>query len=78
MEAAQEAIECPLLNLSIRNARGILLSLTGGQDLTLDKVNSAGALVAGSVKDKPRMILGTTIDRALEDQVQLTLIATGL
>ena len=78
MEAAQEAIACPLLNLSVRSARGILLSLTGGQDLTLDKVDSAGALVAGSVKDKPRMILGTTIDRALEDRVQLTLIATGL
>lgn len=78
IEATEEAIACPLLNLSIRSARGILLSLRGGEGLTLDKVDTAGALVVGAVKDQPRMIVGATAHRELEDQVQLTLIATGL
>ena len=78
LEAAGQAIANPLLNLSIKGAKGVLFSVKGGQELTLGGVNAAGALIAKSVKKNAAIYFGMSIDRSLEDQVKLTLIATGL
>lgn len=78
VEAAQQAITYPLLNLSIAGARGILFSVRGGHDLTQGKVDAAGAFIERSVRNKPRILFGTTVDPRLDDEVHLTLIATGL
>ena len=77
-EAAREALAYPLVNISIAGAQGLLASVKGGPGLVPARVNTVGSLLAGSLRRKPRVILGTTIDQSLEDQVQVTLLATGL
>jgi cell division protein FtsZ len=78
VEAAQQAIANPLLNMSIDGARGVLFSVKGGQELTLGAVNAAGQLIARSVRKDAPIFFGMSIDNTLEDSVKLTLIATGL
>ena len=78
LEAAQQAIANPLLNLSIKGAEGVLFSIKGGRELTLGGVNSAGELISRSVKKNAAIFFGMSIDETLEDSVKLTLIATGL
>ena len=78
LEAARQAMANPLLNLSITGARGILLSIKGGHDMTLRGVNAASDLIAGSVNRKAPILLGMSFDQGLKDNVNLTLIATGL
>jgi len=78
LEAARQAITNPLLNLSIKGARGVLFSIKGGDDLTLGGVNAAGELINKSVRKDATIFFGMSIDNALGDMVKLTLIATGL
>ena len=78
LEAARQAITNPLLNLSIKGARGVLFSVKGGDDLTLGGVNSAGELINRAVRKDATIFFGMSIDNALGDMVKLTLIATGL
>ncbi len=78
VEAAQQAITNPLLDLSIKGAKGVLFSVKGGHELTLGAVNAAGELIGRSVKKNASIFFGMTIDRSLDDGVKLTLIATGL
>ncbi len=78
LDAARQALEYPLLNLSLTTARGILLLVKGGDDLPLGRVDAVGSLVAKTVRTTPNLVLGTAIEHALEDRVELTLIATGL
>ena len=78
IEAARQAIANPLLNLSIKGARGVLFSVKGGRGLTLGGVNAAGELIADSVRKDAEIFFGMSIDDDLDDTVKLTLIATGL
>ena len=78
VDAAQQAIAYPLINLSLASARGILFSVRGGQAVTPSRVDEAGSLIAASARTKPRVMFGVSMDDTLEDEVQLTLIATGL
>ena len=78
LEAARQAIANPLLNMSIKGARGVLFSIKGGQELTLGGVNAAGELIGKTVKKNAAIYFGMSIDKSLEDGVKLTLIATGL
>lgn len=78
LEAARQAIANPLLNLSIKGARGVLFSVKGGEGLTLGAVNASGELIGKSVRKDAAIFFGMSIDRTLEDDVKLTLIATGL
>ncbi len=78
LEAAGQAIANPLLNLSIKGARAVLFSVKGGEDLTLGGVNAAGQLIAKSVRKDAVIFFGMSIDRRQDDDVKLTLIATGL
>jgi len=78
LEAARQAIANPLLNLSIDDGKGVLFSVKGGRQLTLGGVTAAGELIAKAVKKDAQIFFGMCIDHGLEDNVRLTLIATGL
>ena len=78
VEAARQAIANPLLDLSIKGAKGVLFSVKGGQCLTLGGVNAAGELIANSVRKDANIFFGMSIDESLGEEVKLTLIATGL
>ena len=78
-EAAQKAISSPLLEeSSIEGARGILINISGGSDLTLYEVNEAASLIYESAHEDAHVIFGSVIDESLEDEVRVTVIATGL
>lgn len=76
-EAARQAIQSPLLETSIEGARGVLLNITGGQDLGLFEVNLAAELVQKSADPDANIIVGAVIDENLKDEMLITVIATG-
>ena len=76
-EAAKMAISSPLLETSISGAKGVLINVTGSENLGLDEVESAADLVRDAAHPDANIIFGTTIDNALEDEMRLTVIATG-
>ena len=80
LEAARFAISSPLLEeLSIDGARGVLINITGGSDLTLYEVNEAATLVQDSSHDDANIIFGAVIDEGMDaEEVRVTVIATGL
>ena len=78
LEAARQAIANPLLNMSIKGAQGVLFSVKGGSELTLGGVNAAGELISKSVRKDADIYFGMSVDDSYEDNVRLTLIATGL
>jgi cell division protein FtsZ len=77
-EAAQRALRSPLIDAEIVGARGILLSIAGGDDLTLLEVNEAAEVIRGTATDDTNIIFGATIDPRLNGQVWVTVIATGI
>jgi cell division protein FtsZ len=78
VEAAQKAISSPLLvDTSIKGARGVLINITGGKDLTLHEVWKASRLVHELAHPEANIIFGTVIDPSLKDMVKVTVIATG-
>ena len=76
-EAIQQALNSPLLNVSVDGARGVLLNFTGGPDMTLHEVNEAADIVAKAAEPNANIIFGTVIDEAMEGRLQVTVIATG-
>jgi cell division protein FtsZ len=76
-EAAKLAIQSPLLETSIEGARGVLLNITGGEDLGLFEVNMAAELVQKSADPDANIIVGAVIDENLKDEILITVIATG-
>ena len=77
-EAAERALRSPLIDTEIIGAKGILLSIAGGEDLTLLEVNEAAEVVRGAATDDTNIIFGATVDERLNGQVWVTVIATGL
>jgi cell division protein FtsZ len=77
-EAASRALRSPLIDTEIVGARGILLSIAGGDDLTLLEVNEAAEVVREASTEETNIIFGATIDERLAGQVWVTVIATGL
>jgi cell division protein FtsZ len=78
VESAQRAISSPLLeDVSIQGARGILINITGGPDLTLHEVNEAATLIQEEADDDANIIFGAVIDESMGDEVRITVIATG-
>ncbi|HEY8514213.1 MAG TPA: cell division protein FtsZ [Candidatus Binatia bacterium] len=78
VEAAQRAISSPLLDdLSIQGARGVLINITGGPDLTLHEVNEAATLIQEEADDDANIIFGAVIDETMGDKLRITVIATG-
>src|SRR5437588_5941737 len=76
-EAAERALRSPLIDAEITGARGILLSIAGGEDLTLVEVNEAAEVIRGAATDDTNIIFGATVDDRLAGQVWGTVIATG-
>ncbi len=78
VEAAQKAISSPLLeDASIHGARGVLINVTGGEDMTLHEVSEAAEIIHEASDADANIIFGTVIDRTLQGKVKVTVIATG-
>ena len=78
LEAAQRAISSPLLEeTSIEGARGVLLNISGGHDLTLHEVAEAARIISESVDPEANIISGMVIDEEMTDEMKVTVIATG-
>jgi cell division protein FtsZ len=77
-EAAERALGSPLIDAEIVRARGILLSISGGDDLSLVEVNDAAEVVRQTATDETNIIFGATVDSRLTGQVWVTVVATGL
>jgi cell division protein FtsZ len=79
MEAAQVALKSPLLDIeSIEGTDGLLVNITGGEDLTLAEVDQAMALISKAAVPGAKILFGAVVDPKMEGRVQITLIATGL
>ncbi|MCD5407239.1 MAG: cell division protein FtsZ [Desulfotomaculum sp.] len=76
-DAAQGAISSPLLETSIEGARGVLLNITGGSSLGLFEVNEAAEIIAQAADPEANIIFGAVIDEAMNEDVRVTVIATG-
>ncbi len=76
-EAAKMAVTSPLLETSINGARGVLINITGSEDMGLEDVEAAANLVQEAAHPDANIIFGTTFDNSLEDQIRVTVIATG-
>jgi cell division protein FtsZ len=76
-EAAERALRSPLIDAEITGARGILLSIAGGDDLTLVEVNDAAEVIRAAATDDTNIIFGATVDDRLTGQVWVTVVATG-
>ena len=76
-EAAKQAVESPLLETSIDGAKGILINITGGPDLSLLEVNEAAELIQQSADPDANIIFGADIDESMGDALRITVIATG-
>jgi cell division protein FtsZ len=78
IEATQQAISSPLLEeATIQGAKGVLINITGGPDLTLFEVNAASSIIRESADDDANIIFGAVIDESLTDEMKITVIATG-
>jgi cell division protein FtsZ len=77
IDAAEAAVSSPLLETSMEGARSILLSITGGRDLSLWEVNEAAKAVAEAAHPDANIIFGAMVDEKLEDHVWVTVVATG-
>jgi cell division protein FtsZ len=79
IQAAEAAIANPLLDeVSMRGARGLLISITGGNDLTLYEVDEAASRIRQEVDEEANIILGATFDESLEGVVRVSVVATGI
>ncbi len=76
-EAAKRAIQSPLLETSIEGARGVIMNITGGADLSLYEVNEAAEIVIAAADLEVNMIFGAIIDESLKEEIKVTVIATG-
>ncbi len=76
-EAARKAIMSPLLETSIDGARGIIMNITGGANLSLYEVNEAAEIVISASDPEVNMIFGASIDEDMKDDIKVTVIATG-
>lgn len=76
-EATRAAIESPLLETSIDGARGVLVNITGGLDMTILDINTVSSMIQEKVDEDATFIFGSVTDESLKDQIKVTVIATG-
>jgi cell division protein FtsZ len=77
VNAAQEALQSPMLDVSIHGAKGVLFNVAGGSNLTLFEVSEAAKIIGGAVDPEANIIFGVNVDPNMGNEVRLTLIATG-
>jgi cell division protein FtsZ len=78
VEAAERALRSPLVDTELVSAKGILLSIAGGNDLSLYEVNEAAEVIRAASTDETNIIFGATVDERLEGQVWVTVVVTGV
>jgi cell division protein FtsZ len=76
--AAEAAVKSPLLDSTISGAKGVLLNITGGPNLSLIDVNEASKIITDAVDPDATIIFGATIDDKMDDAIRVTVIATGI
>lgn len=76
-EAAKMAIQSPLLETSINGAKGVILNVTGSPDISLEEVERAATMVQEAAHKDAHIILGAAIDESMDDEIRITVIATG-
>lgn len=76
-EAAQMAIDSPLLETSITGAHGVLLNITGSPDMSLEEVEEAATMVQQAAHPDAHIIFGASVDETLDDEIRITVVATG-
>jgi len=77
IDAAKEAINSTLLDMSIDGARGIVFTITGGPDLSMTEVSEAAKVITSAADDEAKIIFGAVIDEKMKDQIKITVVATG-
>jgi cell division protein FtsZ len=77
IEAAHQAIESPLLEVSIDGARGVLFNVIGGLDMTMHEINAAAEVITAAADPEANIIFGATISPELENEIIITVVATG-
>lgn len=77
VQAAQQAVESPLLEVSIDGARGILFNIIGGNDMSMHEINTAAETITAAADQDANIIFGATIDPDLEGEIIVTVVATG-
>ena len=76
-QAAQQAIESPLIEVSIEGARGVLFNVTGGYDMSMSEIQEAAEIITSAVSPDANIIFGATLKPEMEDELVITVIATG-
>ena len=77
-QAAQKAISSPLIETSMENARGVIISIIGSMDIGLEEVEQASTIIANMAHPDATIIWGAQLDESLEDEMRITVVATGL
>ena len=77
VDAANDALASPLLDVSVDGAKGVLFNVTGGDTLTLFEVNEAAEVIRNAVDPEANIIFGVTFDSSMENELKITMIATG-
>lgn len=75
--AARQAIDSPLLEVSIDGAKGVLFNITGGRNMTMHEIDEAAKTITDAVDTDANIIFGAVLDEALEDDIKITVVATG-
>ena len=76
-QAAQQAIESPLIEVSIDGAKGVLFNVTGGYDMSMSEIQEAAEIITSAVSPDANIIFGATLKPEMEDELVITVIATG-
>jgi len=77
VEAAKDAINSNLLDMSIDGARGIVFTITGGPDMSMNEVSEAAKVITSAADEDAKIIFGAVIDEKMKDQIKITVVATG-
>src|SRR5258707_5466656 len=77
IQAARQAIDSPLLEVSIEGARGVLFNITGGKNMTMHEIDEAAKTITDAVDPDANIIFGAVLDGDMDDDLQITVVATG-
>lgn len=77
IEAARQAIDSPLLEVSIEGAKGVLFNVTGGRNMTMHEIDEAAKAITDAVDPSANIIFGAVLDETMDDEIKITVVATG-
>lgn len=77
VEAARQAIDSPLLEVSVEGAKGVLFNITGGRNMSMHEIDEAAKTITNAVDSNANIIFGAVLDESLDDDVKITVVATG-